>query len=315
MRTDGGAKTGLQTLGTRDQKETCETLGLIPPQRSPGPRQLLSQNGYGVKKNHPSDCGHQDFEKWRGLLSTFWTIHKTKRHTNKMKESPHSVECTKYSKLSPAQQGLRHQSTSSFFPCTLISPFRQLRYIPKLLGTALLHSFTWDHRHRLDCLFPTWSGTTRLSFWWRLFIRGLCEFEFGFWRDAVLHEPWRPSLTKSLNGCCIGGTVAIFSRPRRPSFIGTLYEIWLCRGTLHCTSRRPSFPSRLYSCCSQSLWTKRAQLHRHSLRVPALSWHSALQFQEAELSQQTSPLLRRRHCSCHMLWAKRAPLHQRTLSW
>ena len=47
---------------------------------------------------------------------------------------------------------------------------------------------------------------------------------------------------------------------------------------------------------------------------------SALQHQEAELSQPTLQLLWRRLCSCQLLWAKKAWLHQRTqgfvsLSW
>ena len=40
-------KAGLQTLGSRNHKETCETRGLKQPQCSHGPRQLLRQNDYG----------------------------------------------------------------------------------------------------------------------------------------------------------------------------------------------------------------------------------------------------------------------------
>ena len=86
-----------------------------------------------------------------------------------------------------------------------------------------------------------------------------------------------------------------------------------------------SFTSRHEGCSSggtvcHMLWTKKAQLHQNFLRVRALSWHSALRFQEAELLQTTLRLLQRRHCSCHLLWTKKAQLHQnflrvRALSW
>ena len=45
------------------------------------------------------------------------------------------------------------------------------------------------------------------------------------------------------------------------------------------------------------------------MRVPALSWHSALQYQKAEHSQQT---LQRRHCR-HFLWTTKAQLHQSSM--
>ena len=58
--------------------------------------------------------------------------------------------------------------------------------------------------------------------------------------------------------------------------------------------------------CCHMLWTKKAQLHRNSLRVQALSWHSALQFQEAELLQPTL-ILPWRLGALHELTGKRLP--------
>ena len=53
------------------------------------------------------------------------------------------------------------------------------------IPSDLFHSRNWGH--------PKAAGP---SFTWRgLFIRRFCEFGFGFWRDAALYEPWRPSFT------------------------------------------------------------------------------------------------------------------------
>ena len=49
----------------------------------------------------------------------------------------------------------------------------------------------------------------------------------------------------------------------------------------------------------------RRPIRRNSPRAQALSWHSASRCWEAELLQQTSRLLRRRHC-CHWLKTKKA---------
>ena len=86
-----------------------------------------------------------------------------------------------------------------------------------------------------------------------------------------------------------GGTLHdVCSGPRRPSSSGTLSEFRLCRGTLLCDSRKPRFSSRHCVCWSGSdvLTSKQIQLHQNSPRVQVLSWHSALQFHEAELSPQ-----------------------------
>ena len=56
-------KAGLQTLGSGDQKETCETRGLTLPQCSLGPRKLLSQHGNGIDEGTHRDS-HQQPHLW-----------------------------------------------------------------------------------------------------------------------------------------------------------------------------------------------------------------------------------------------------------
>ena len=61
----------------------------------------------------------------------------------------------------------------SRLPFLLTSSIPEIEVIPQPLGSPLLPSFTWRG----------------------LFIRRFCEFGFGFWRDAALYDPWRPSFT------------------------------------------------------------------------------------------------------------------------
>ena len=46
-----------------------------------------------VRNNHPSDCGHHAFEKWRSFRPSE-LLAKTKRHTYEKKEHPHSEKGT-----------------------------------------------------------------------------------------------------------------------------------------------------------------------------------------------------------------------------
>ena len=57
------------------------------------------------------------------------------------------------------------------------------------IPSDFFHSRNWGH--------PTAAGqsTVALVYVERLFIRRFCEFGFGFWRDAALYDPWRPSFT------------------------------------------------------------------------------------------------------------------------
>ena len=91
------------------------------------------------------------------------------------------------------------------------------------------------------------------------------------------------------------------SGPRRPSFIGTLCEFRLCRGTLLCNSRRPSFPSRLHN---------RIYNRRHFCRGTVLCDPK----KRPRLNQQFLPLLQRRRRSCHLLRARKTRLHQKNPS-
>ena len=94
----------------------------------------------------------------------------------------------------------------------------------------------------------------------------------------------RPSFSSRLYDCCCGSSIATCSGPRRPSFIRTLCEFRLCRGTLLCNSRRPSFI-------------------RRPCDIGILSRHCPSQTREAELHhhQQALRLVhrRRRHCTLH----------------
>ena len=82
----------------------------------------------------------------------------------------------------------------------------------------------------------------------------------------------------------------ICSGPRRPCSSGTLCESRLCQGTLLCESRKPSFSNRLYGCCATAATIpgprKSSVTRTLSPRLQVLSWHSVLQFHEAELSLQ-----------------------------
>ena len=55
------------------------------------------------KKNHPSDCGHQDFEKEARASFRPPEIYRKQRGTNKMKEDPHPFKGSNCSKIQRIQ--------------------------------------------------------------------------------------------------------------------------------------------------------------------------------------------------------------------
>ena len=67
-------------------------------------------------------------------------------------------------------------------------------------------------------------------------------------RRHCCHMLWTKKAQLHRNSTSSGSVVALCFT--MPSFIGTLCEFGLCRDTLFCNPRRPSFPSRLYGCCS-----------------------------------------------------------------
>ena len=98
--------------------------------------------------------------------------------------------------------------------------------------------------------------------------------------------------TSTLGGCGVSVPTVhdICSGLRRPCSSGTLCESRLCQGTLLCESRKPSFSNRLYGCCATAATIpgprKSSVTRTLSPRLQVLSWHSVLQFHEAELSLQ-----------------------------
>ena len=92
--------------------------------------------------------------------------------------SPHRAVASGFS-ASPSSSKLQifHTCISwhnlSRLPFLLTSSIPEIEVIPQPLGSPLLPSFTWGG----------------------LFIRRFCEFGFGFWRDAALYDPSRPSFT------------------------------------------------------------------------------------------------------------------------